>query len=52
METKVVPQAGLSWQKGCDPAEQFLGELKKHRVADVEFLIDTIGISLPLQSPI
>ena len=40
VETKVVRGARLSWHRGRDLAEQFLKELKKHRVPDAEFLVD------------
>jgi putative transposase len=44
VDSKVVLHARLSKQRGRDPAEQFLDELKeKHRVSDAEFLVDGMG---------
>ena len=44
VESKVVHAARLSTNRGRDPAEQFLDELKKkHRVSDAVFLVDGMG---------
>jgi putative transposase len=44
VESKVVLHARLSTNRGRDPAETFLDELKeKHRVEDTEFLVDGMG---------
>ena len=43
-DSKVVLHAGLSQNRGTDPATTFLRELKEeHRVSDAEFLVDGMG---------
>jgi putative transposase len=43
VDIRIVLHTRISWHRGRDPAEQFLGELKeKHRVSDAEFHINVI----------